>query len=106
MTNINKGKHTPLPWRTDDSDFDKTGWINIHPEEEISLPLCSVRHYQNEARANAKLIVKACSSHYELLEALKNIVHGYYQGATVFKRNIVAAKEAIKKAEGEIPNED
>ena len=101
MTNINKGKHTPLPWHTDDTGLEPTSWINIYPKNEECLPLCSVRHYSKELKANAKFIVKACNSHYELLEALKHASHAIKNAKNY--NMLVLAKYldgAIKKAEG------
>ncbi len=107
MTNINKGKHTPLPWHTDDTGLEPTSWINIYPKNEECLPLCSVRHYSKELKANAKFIVKACSSHYELLEALKLIACRGPKPLTlgmdsfnITVENRLTALQAIQKAEG------
>lgn len=54
-----------------------------------------------ENEANAAFIVKACNSHYEILEALKELVASY--SVCVKKADqseyIINAKEAIKKAE-------
>ncbi len=106
MTNINKGKHTHGPWHTDDTGLEPTSWINIYPKNEECLPLCSVRHYSKELKANAKFIVEACNSHYELLEALNEMI---YMAEKLLNREPVRnveetlsfAKSVSIKAEGD-----
>ena len=64
--------HTPLPWV-----IDKYGSVT-HGRECVSANgfsmVMSPGDVQNEAKANAAFIVRACNSHYQLVEAAKAIM--------------------------------
>lgn len=83
--------HTSLPWRIDavygvKSDADT---------ELLASTYCEPNPQRN--KANAEFIVKACNSHYELLEACKAVLVSI-QGADDQLERIV--KQAIAKTEG------
>ena len=73
-------KHTKGPWRSENamsSDFNKIRYIT-GPDCEKIAEVQQTEYYnsdtrmpQGEALANAAFIVRACNSHYELLEALE-----------------------------------
>lgn len=82
---MTQSNHTPTPWKIYDADSD-----NIHIGDIASPPkagwqyntVCNMYETTNDydkintellnnAKANAKFIVKACNAHEELLEALK-----------------------------------
>lgn len=110
-------KHTPLPWHVfhDDSGGPFTGWPSIGAAEELDKTIIHRAGFkqefwgdcsEKEADANAAFIVRACNSHYELLEALKLLTDGY--GHTSYLSNaekendedVIQARAAIAKAEG------
>jgi hypothetical protein len=74
-------KHTELPWtcskplkgfNTESISVDKDEGANSKRMIfEISSNFLCCSELNEEDRANAKFIVKACNSHYELLEALQ-----------------------------------
>jgi hypothetical protein len=68
--------HTPLPWKASDSG---TGiWSAGEPlGKNKIIAICScdaVSRPKDENTANAAFILRACNSHYELLEALENLI--------------------------------
>ena len=58
-------KHTPGPWKT------KHGLSIRAPDDKELAEMIRDWDIAFEAQANAEFIVRACNSHYELLEALK-----------------------------------
>lgn len=121
--------HTPLPWiRTNGTDiFSSLGAKNssgILPSSNMdgwqiadcSQGICfigdtKVELTKEEQLSNAKFIVRACNSHYELLEACKTLIKwledsnltktmDYPWSKGVEYSMITEAKQAIKKAEG------
>ena len=99
-------KHTPGPWRVqpynqrDASAICDLGWnLQVGSDAPMDEALG-----EDETKANAAFIVRACNSHEELLAALKGLVP--YQATwsepakTPYGRAIAAANAAIAKAEG------
>lgn len=73
--------HTPLPWRLGSTK--KDGMAFSREIETSLMGHCTVGHTVapssseamiERAEANAAFIVRACNSHYELLEALKQVM--------------------------------
>ena len=113
-------KHTPLPWkRSGNSLYSNkqrlalmacTYCSDTWSEEEIQA-IMGEGVPALEARANVGFIVQACNSHYELVEALEELVaefdvknnkrmgqdSPYYVPDT---GGIVLARQALKKAKG------
>ena len=84
-------KHTELPW-----EFDQA--INtIHKD---GREICSLPYFKQSA-ANAQFIVKACNSHYEMLEFIKDLVNetDRMTDPDLREKTIYEAKELINKAE-------
>lgn len=99
-------KHTPLPWH-----WAKARTMqHLHDTKnscfaQISMPIwATVSHGENDMReqykADAEFIVRACNSHYELLEALKHLARYEAFSDSSWYPAIKAAQEAIAKAEG------
>ena len=72
-------KHTPLPWIMEDEC--SYGW-DIHAVDEDHTWVGDAKNNHDnqlgfppgkEGLANARLIIRACNSHYKLLEACKEI---------------------------------
>lgn len=67
--------HTPLPYRTYFSPLGNPskGWM-IKAADEIETPIGILPDPMESGKqqANAEFIVRACNSHYELLELVKN----------------------------------
>lgn len=85
------GQHTPLPWRVfepsarypgiecDGESFSVVVWDDPETEHDAIFSCEGVQgRTRQEAQANAAFIVRACNSHYELLEALEAIEAGTY----------------------------
>lgn len=97
-------KHTPLPWKMVKTVREKTMHIFSQPDKNEMYK--TVGFCDN--KKDAELILKACNSHYELLEALKEAIK-YLPAFRTVDGNPVdhveasnaysKAKEAIKKAE-------
>jgi hypothetical protein len=73
---VSNPAHTPLPWKPSDSG---TGiWSAGEPlGKNKIIAICScdaVSRPKSENMANANFILCACNSHYQLLEALQNLV--------------------------------
>lgn len=69
-------KHTPLPWKVYYAK--NNGQIILGTGEENG---CAIQNHSGafwrddeEAKANAEFVVRACNSHYELLEALEQVI--------------------------------
>lgn len=116
-------KHTPLPWsykRTHQLSSD-TWYVLIDPSgkgpivdvggKDVSGQIAEAKHLttnHEEIAANAEFIVRACNSHYELLEALKEIMRfksemEYIMGNALvtpdnFLKALENAETIIKKA--------
>ena len=73
-----KQKHTPLPWKVA-----LLGELIVGPSERVIAACAFLADGvggPDEITANAKFIVRACNSHYQLVEALKNLymeIRGY-----------------------------
>lgn len=97
-------KHTPLPWQYNYDD--------VLASEYADDLICNCEWRDEEGKANAAFIVRACNSHYELLEALKDTLSalGNFYDSDNDNRNdpmmqsigktMDKASNAIKKAEG------
>jgi len=86
-------RHTPLPWKVEQPNPDKPIFIVVSEEYGAVV--------QRAIGIDAKFIVQACNSHYELLEACKEMVrvldtYGSEKPEPEFSR----MKQAIIKAEG------
>ena len=105
MTNT---KHTPLPWKIH-SVTDKHH-IQIRAKKAGTEFECSPAVLggwdtsAEENEANAQFITRACNSHYELLEALINLVDivEVHASHIVRKADMKKAHTAIAKATGEV----
>ncbi len=73
-----ESKHTPVPWATEHMTGDC--WLIYDAEGEGIARTCEpgvdgARNYSDEENeANARLIVRACNAHKELLKALLQLV--------------------------------
>jgi hypothetical protein len=105
-------KHTALPYRAGALN-PMTGVVVIsHPYENPEFTTTGGKGlknladcYNENATADAEFIVRACNSHYELLEALKAILEDCtFEKRSGVSRNVneyrAVAKAAISKAEG------
>ena len=105
-------KHSQLPWTPDGGA--KTGRINWIEEKFTSRchlgwfkkdgfwqTVCTISGQPDNKQANAEFIVKAVNCHYDLLEALKNLLE-WGNDSEDFNDEpvLVNAINAIKKAEG------
>lgn len=109
----NKLNHTPLPWyvtRTRaDGNFERF-LVNQKAPEPVLVAICdTVETLERDfitpemAEANASFIVRACNSHYALVEACKAILKDLIEFADRGGLAIVSikqAKQAIALAEG------
>lgn len=99
MTNQSKMKHSELPWEKNNSD----------PSCIQSKDLCFVARFdvsgaiseEEEEVLNRNFVLKACNSHYELLEACKRMVNLAERHKFAITDDVLFAKVAIKKAENE-----
>ena len=105
MKTDKKIEHTLGEWVITDTDWEGQPVISCQGKT-IAILTCGDEFSPKfkEAMANAKFIVKACNSHYELLEACKRLL----QKADVWECEkadmeyyIKFAKQAISKAESE-----
>lgn len=107
---MKKTKHTPLPWGIHHGD-DYSAILNT-PESSTSEFIANIYSddigytYEDDVvnrQANADFILKACNSHYELIEALNAIVRTQ---ADSDSESVLAyelaeiAEKALKKAKG------
>jgi len=98
-----KTQHTALPWV-----IDKYGHVTRGREcvsaNGFSMVMSSGDR-QNEAKANAAFIVRACNSHYQLVSALRGLVNALAEndedGMTEFSDDMVRARAALSQAGGE-----
>lgn len=105
-----KTEHTPGPW------FYDNGYI-AHKDVDGDYAICEMHTAWDfkERDANAEFIVRACNSHYELLESCKKLMAYIDNGTLVrntandaedgwaikmlpFVQDLKAAQEAIKNA--------
>lgn len=106
-------KHTPLPWKMDGDGFDSVaardfgtdGYCIFSVDDDGCYKdgICDLLNIVDDAesQANAEFIIRACNSHYELLEALKQVnhtltIHGKVDGRSDLHKFVVSA---IAKAE-------
>ena len=100
---MSEAKHTPTPWKSD-------CFLIVAPGKTDSMSSVyggrSVAHTGQgfgegkESEANAKFIVRACNSHYELVEALESMLSRFgHLGTDPGKRDAIeTAENALKKA--------
>lgn len=92
-------KHTPLPWRPLNLTPERPG-TSIGWSENTGTILVVYGHHEKE---DAAFICRAVNSHYELLEALRNIINSDMAQREVNEGQIsdvlTQAKAAIAKAE-------
>ena len=89
-------KHTKLPWETNGSCL-----IKGENREMVSCFSIGGGSVDVDGKANAAFIVKACNSHYQLLEAIKDL-HRAASFADYTKElddAIIKSVAAIKEAE-------
>ncbi len=95
-------KHTPLPWR---ATRNKSIMRSMPPKETRQVHnIATLRRFDKtaeEANGNAEFIVKACNSHYELVETLERWVHNYeLSQATGWEPLLEQTQQALNKAKG------
>jgi len=100
MTTQTEVKHTPEPWEINDyinKSICVKFWINA---KNCNDTIIEIKSYDNikKAKANANFIIKACNSHYELLEACKSALN--YINGDGYKNTIPKLQQAINKVEG------
>lgn len=93
MTEI---KHTPLPWHYIEE------WRGIYDSPDIRGAQVRIAEIANtpDYKANAEFIVRACNSHYELVEALESANFTYLGDQYVAVINPDVVKQALNKAKG------
>lgn len=91
-------KHTPLPYET---NYTGNIWGDINnPEYKGDNPLIAEIYGGNDTKfgqANAEFIVRACNSHYELLDIIRDFISDY---PNIHQATINEAKKRLAKAEG------
>lgn len=97
-------KHRKLPWYVMNDEY-KEGCFYIASSIDAELEdieICSVwnKWTEDQGKANAEFIVKACNAHYELLDICEHIFDSVVQGDAVLEdiEQIKGLKEAIAKA--------
>lgn len=93
-------KHSPLPWVFKDRRTEgKRVQVSTAYNHVGAPPQVCAMWNSRMAAENAAFIVRACNSHYELIEALEHLV-----GLEVWNADAIIlrpAKAAIAKAKGE-----
>ncbi len=106
-------KHTDLPWNAFDGGIYDSDGFEILEEEAILLnwnSIPGVNHWSDkpgitckertleEVKANAEFIVRACNSHDELLEALKNAKSAlHWSLAHLDRKQVITCLEEIDR---------
>ena len=87
-------KHTPLPW-----SFEKhTAGASIKGSGKEWIATLQISFVDDiEAKANAEFIVRACNSHYDLLEACKKVINNW---GNLHPKDRQQLRNAVAKAEG------
>ena len=97
-------KHTPLPWKKEIFNGELIVQDDDTNEYYVYICDCSSEFMsQEEEEANAEFIVRACNSHYELLEACKRTVEMFDKNSTAMNElpyTYTRLKQVIAKAEG------
>ncbi len=82
----NAVKHSKLPFKVEYSEF---GVFTIQNDEYDLGEIIGADLNEDEAEANAKLIVTAVNNHYKLIEALSGLVDEFkFAGALNYKASI------------------
>jgi hypothetical protein len=76
MTDNNKVQHTPTPYTFDDKLWEIQSRSTIDDGVDPICLMSYLRGYEDECRANARFVVKACNNYESMLNALKTIAHG------------------------------
>lgn len=84
-------KHTPLPWGLLNNGR-STLW---HVEGPDGAAVCSV---PKARKADSEFIVRACNSHYRMLEALVEVERVFRKGPDAFPADEIRALEWVRKA--------
>lgn len=92
---MSEAKHTPLPWKVENG-AGRGAWI-MGADEGWSALVCG--NNDETAIANKAFILRACNSHYELLEACRLLIGADGEGM-LFSERVNKARLAIAKAEG------
>ncbi len=94
----NEQKHTELPWNF----YEGAEYYLINSGNITRICVADIKREFANAEANAQFIVKACNSHYELLEALKKAksILGIWENDYEEIKKII--EQAIQKAEGKV----
>lgn len=98
-----ESKHTSVPWRLQRENLLKLDGIEFLPIiaiDYIGTAIGAIPTGDDECEANALFIVRACNSHYELVEALKAIMHTAESFIGKTNPTMIRAKQALQKAEG------
>lgn len=85
-------KHTPLPWHIKDQNVGGDKYHYIQQKGKFIGFVMGITD-----KADAEFIVRACNSHYELLEAAKAALG---DGSDLRPHVLEKLKKAISKAEG------
>lgn len=116
-------EHTKTPWRVDDEDCDRivTDYTPDRPRtygygcgNDFIADLDDGEYHnyksQEEKRANARFIVRACSNHYELVATCKFILDGleslYPIGDRDYDRDVDNMIEKLKSLLSKLEAED
>lgn len=97
---MTQANHTPLPWYSAPNDFSYTIYPVEGPKDGV---MTSYGHYRDKENkeVDAAFIVRACNSHYELLELARQVVLcSEVEGVEIPHDILDGAKAAIAKAEG------
>lgn len=100
---MSQSKYTPLPWKISKNE---ANWDSNIIYDALN-PIAECNGIMLNAEENAQFIIRACNSHYNLLEACKKSLYDCeHAGPRSDSPNlpddtILMLKQAIKKAEGE-----
>ena len=102
---MTKAQHTPGPWEIglDDEPMDGVKGIEINGDDgKITIAYVmaqEITHYTPIDRANARFIVTACNSHYELLEELERAAQLMENYARQFESDRLANQQMLEHAQ-------
>ena len=89
-------KHTELPWKI----YDWKNWDQAEIQNKENDVICKFPHLLPNWLNDAQFIVRACNSHYELLEACKFAKSVIQFGESWIDKCEEVISQAIAKAEG------
>ena len=94
------GKHTPLPWRAGKTQWNDGGRTPIYPaDSDVEIASVNYTDGLGTQEKDAEFIVRACNSHYELLEAGKEALGQLKQELELNDDKYGELRPAIKKLE-------